>query len=236
MKNIKRTSAVKKAKEIARILKPECPNYFYLKDIFKILRKELEIKVEKKSKKLPYVPNDEELKSFYKAVWDSKNFQDMIIIKTLLYTGTRVSELTNIKIDEVDFDKCQIKIKEGKGNKDRIVPFPTQFKEILRGYIQTSKQKNAIYLFESSWHKKYTTRGIQKMFKKYVTAAKISGTLTPHKMRHYLFRWLKSQGIDDALIQPYSGHESRQSLEIYSRLSIQEAQAAYDDKITKFPL
>ena len=160
----------------------------------------------------------------------------MIIIKTLLYTGARVSELTNIKIDEVDFDNCQIKIKEGKGNKDRIVPFPTQFKELLRGHIQTNKQKNAIYLFESSWHKKYTPRGIQKMFKKYVTVANISVTLTPHKMRHYLFRWLKSHGIDDALIQPYSGHESRQSLEIYSRLSIQEAQAAYDDKIKKFPL
>jgi site-specific recombinase XerD len=86
------------------------------------------------------------------------------------------------------------------------------------------------------WHKKYTPRGIQKMFKKYVTVANISVTLTPHKMRHYLFRWLKSHGIDDALIQPYSGHESRQSLEIYSRLSIQEAQAAYDDKIKKFPL
>ncbi len=236
MTNIKRTPASKKAKEIAKILKPELPNYFYLKDIFKILRKELEIKVEKKSKKLPYVPNEEELRSFYKSVWDSKNFQDMIIIKTLLYTGARVSELTNIKIDDVDFDKCQIKIKEGKGNKDRIVPFPNQFKEVLRGQVQTNKQKNAIYLFESSWHKKYTSRGIQKMFKKYVIAANISGILTPHKMRHYLFRWLKSQGIDDALIQPYSGHESRQSLEIYSRLSIQEAQTAYEDKIKKFPV
>lgn len=105
MENIKRTPVSKKAKEIAKILKPELPNYFYLKDIFKILRKELEIKVEKKSKKLPYVPNDEELRNFYKSVWDSKNFQDMIIIKTLLYTGARVSELTNIKIDDVDFDK-----------------------------------------------------------------------------------------------------------------------------------
>lgn len=236
MTNIKRTSVEKKAKEIAKILKPECPNYFYLKDIFKIIRKELGVKVEKKSKKLPYVPNDEELKKFYKSVWDSKNFQDMIIIKTLLYTGARVSELTNIKIDEVDFDNCQIKITCGKGNKDRIVPFPHQFKEVLRGHIQINKKKNAIYLFESSWHKKYTPRGIQKIFKKYVTAANITGVLTPHKMRHYLFRWLKSQGIDDALIQPYSGHESRQSLEIYSRLSIQEAQAVYDDKIKKFPL
>jgi len=44
-----------------------------------------------------------------------------------------------------------------------------------------------------------------------------------HRLRHFLFTWLKKQGIDDALIQPYSGHASRQSLEIYSRLALGEA-------------
>jgi integrase/recombinase XerD len=43
-------------------------------------------------------------------------------------------------------------------------------------------------------------------------------SISPHKLRHFLFTWLKKQGIDDALIQPYSGHESRKSLEIYSKL------------------
>ncbi len=47
---------------------------------------------------------------------------------------------------------------------------------------------------------------------------------------------LKTQGIDDALIQPYSGHASRQSLEIYSRLAIGEAQAEYDRAIGRFPV
>ncbi len=47
---------------------------------------------------------------------------------------------------------------------------------------------------------------------------------------------LKKQGIDDALIQPYSGHSSRQSLEIYSRLSIGEAQEVYEQVMGKFPV
>jgi len=47
---------------------------------------------------------------------------------------------------------------------------------------------------------------------------------------------LKKQGIDDALIQPYSGHETRQSLEIYSRLSLSDAQEAYDKAIGTFPV
>jgi len=48
--------------------------------------------------------------------------------------------------------------------------------------------------------------------------------------------YLKKQGIDDALIQPYSGHESRQSLEIYSKLSRSEAQKEYDQVMGRFPI
>ena len=56
-------------------------------------------------------------------------------------------------------------------------------------------------------------------------------SISPHKLRHFLFTWLKKQGIDDALIQPYSGHESRQTLEIYSKLSINEAQKEYNNNM-----
>ena len=52
----------------------------------------------------------------------------------------------------------------------------------------------------------------------------------------FLLTWLKKQGVDDALIQPYSGHASRQSLEIYSRLAIADAQAAYTDAMGRFPV
>ncbi len=58
--------------------------------------------------------------------------------------------------------------------------------------------------------------------------------LSPHKLRHFLFTWLKKQGIDDALIQPYSGHESRQSLKVYSKLSLADAQEKYNEVIWDF--
>ena len=59
--------------------------------------------------------------------------------------------------------------------------------------------------------------------------------MSPHKWRHFLFTWLKKQGIDDALIEPYSGHESRQSLEIYSRVSLADAQKEYDQVMGASP-
>ncbi|WP_276969221.1 hypothetical protein [Ferrimicrobium acidiphilum] len=56
------------------------------------------------------------------------------------------------------------------------------------------------------------------------------------RLRHFLFTWLKTQGIDDALIQPYSGHASRQSLEIYSRIALADAQDTYEGIIDQFPV
>jgi integrase/recombinase XerD len=60
--------------------------------------------------------------------------------------------------------------------------------------------------------------------------------LSPHRLRHFLFTWLKTQGIDDALIQPYSGHAHRASLEVYSRFALTDAQRAYEQVIDRFPV
>ncbi|WP_144462387.1 tyrosine-type recombinase/integrase [Siminovitchia fortis] len=234
--NLKRTSAKKKAKELAKYLRSERPDYDYLKKVFQHLREELEVEIPKKSEKLPYIPTEEELRRYYEVVWKAKNFQDMMIIRTLLYTGVRVSELINIKLTDIDFDRCQIRINQGKGKKDRIVPFPDSFKELLPMHCINMKNKHAIYLFESSWNKKYTDRGIRKILSKYSEAAGLTQNISPHMLRHFLLTWLKKQGIDDALIQPYSGHKSRKSLEVYSRLAIEEAQNHYNDAIKNFPI
>jgi integrase/recombinase XerD len=69
---------------------------------------------------------------------------------------------------------------------------------------------------ESSWKQPYSDRGIRKILARYCAKAGIEQSISPHKLRHSLFTWLKTQGIDDAHIQPYSGHATRQSLEIYS--------------------
>lgn len=215
---------------------PERPDYDYLKRIFRHLREELEIPVTRAPKKLPDVPTEDEIERYYEAVWKSQNFQDMIIIKTFLYTGIRVSELVMIRLEDVDYDRCQIRINQGKGDKDRIVPFPKGFKEVLAMHADRMREKNATYLFESSWKRRYTDRGIRKILSKYAEKAGITRAISPHRLRHFLLTWLKKQGVDDALIQPYSGHATRQSLEVYSKLSIHEAQEKYDQVISNFPV
>jgi len=235
MLEIQRTPVRQKAIQLAKTLNQEKPDYNYIRELFRHLRKELGIEATHQPKKPLYIPTEEEVHKYYNAVWQSRNMHHVILIKTLLYTGVRVSELINIKIDDVDFDHCQIKIPHKK-KKVRDVPFPTAFKETLAMHANAAEEKGKTYLFESSWKKPYTDRGIRRILAVYTKIAGMPYSISPNKLRHFLFAWLKKQGIDDALIQPYSGHKSMLSFDVYSRLSTGDAHAEYDSVIGKFPV
>ena len=142
-----RTPPSKMAKQLIKYLRPQRPDYNYLRDLFRHLRKELDVSVTTAPKKLPLIPTEEEIKKYYEAVWQAKNIQHLVMIKTLLYTGIRVSELISVKISDINFDECQIRINRGKGGKDRVVPFPLAFREILSMYVTQIQEQKAVYLF-----------------------------------------------------------------------------------------
>jgi integrase/recombinase XerD len=233
---VTRTPAKHKARQLAKYLRGERPDYPYLKEVFRHLRDELDVQVTRQPKKLPHVPTEAEIRRYYDTVWTARRTSDIVLIKTLLYTGVRVAELVRIHRDDVDLDACRIRITQGKGNKDRYVPFPAPFKETLALHIDAMRSKNATFLFESSWKKPYSTRGVRAMLARYATKAGLTHHMPPHRLRHFLFTWLKTHGIDDAHIQPYSGHASRTSLEIYSRVALNDAQHTYDSVINQYPV
>jgi integrase/recombinase XerD len=222
----KRTPARLKARQLAKYLRAERPDYIYLKEVFRHLRAELDVEVQREAKRLPYVPTEDEVRRYYQTVWKERRGSDVVLIKTLLYTGVRVAELVAIRLDDVDLDACRIRITQGKGNKDRVVPFPSTFKETLGLHMDAMRHRGAVHLFESSWKKPYSTRGVRAMLARYAKLA---------DMAHPVSRPAVS-GIDDALIQPYSGHASRQSLEVYSRIALADAQHSYDQVIDRFPV
>ncbi len=202
------------------------------------------------------MPTEEDIQQVYEVMLETRRMQDVVIFKTFLYTGVRVGEfedrdkcamrsrytgvrvgeLVNIRLSDVDFEQMQIRIDDGKGGQDRVVPFPPAFRETLALHCQRMREKGTTYLFESSWKRPYTSRGIHKMLARYTKQVGLEDKVSPHKLRHFFLLWLKKQGVDDALVQPYSGHVSRESLEVYSRLAISDAQAAYDQVMKGFPI
>ena len=192
---IKRTPAKRKARQLAKHLRSERPDYAYLKEVFRHLRDELGVDVTKAPKTLPFVPAQEEIRRYYETVWTARRTGDIVLIKTLLYTGVRVAELVKIRLEDVDLDACRIRITQGKGRKDRYVPVPAAFKETLALHIAALREKGAVFLFESSWKKPYSTRGVRAMLARYARKAGLDHNMPPHRLRHFLFTWLKGRGV-----------------------------------------
>ena len=117
------------ARKMVRLLRPERPDYHYLKKVFEHVRELLPVAPQKKEKHLPELLTDDELISFYEEVWQGRHRTHMVMIKLLIFTGIRNRELASIQLKDVDLKSLQIRIEQGKGKKDRYVLSPQPFEE-----------------------------------------------------------------------------------------------------------
>ena len=222
---------------LARLLKRERPNRHYLKKVFSYVRRELDLQgAPPPSKKLPELLTDDEVRRFYRAVWNAADRTHTVMIKLLLFTGCRNAELANLKLDDVDVNAGHIRIAEGKGGKDRYVPIPESFCGELRQYLLNQQDRGATYLFETNRLDKFTTRWIRAIVKRYADEAGIEKRIYPHLFRHQLLTHLAKEHIIDAKIQVISGHADRRSLEIYQNLSLADVEDDYQEAMKRFPV
>lgn len=136
-------------------------------------------------------------------------------ILTLTYSvGLRVSEIVNLKIEDIDSKRMLIYIKNAKGRKDRIVPLTQNVLNLLRSYYKTYKPKE--YLFNGQNSLKYSIGSCQKIYKKYID----NGT-SIHNLRHSSFTNLLENGTDIRIIQKIAGHSNVKTTEIYTHVSNQ---------------
>jgi integrase/recombinase XerD len=118
--------------------------------------------------------------AFYEAVWQARNPTHMVMVKLLIFTGLRNAELTAVRVQDVDLDQRQVRIKQGKGGKDRNVLSPSSFCGELAQYLQGVQQRRAVYLFESNRRRPYSTRRIRQIIHAYALTAGIHKRGYPH--------------------------------------------------------
>ncbi len=165
----------------------------------------------KSEKKLPQVIDHNHIINQISKIENIKHKS----ILTLTYSvGLRVSEITNLKIEDIDSKRMLIHIKNAKGRKDRIVPLSQTVLILLREYWKEYKPVN--YLFNGQSGGKYSIQSCQKLYKKY-----IDQNSSIHTLRHSSFTNLLENGTDLRIIQKIAGHSSSKTTEIYTHVSNQ---------------
>lgn len=195
----------------------------------KTARKETGLRRPPRPRRLPRLLPEESLRKFYEAVDRASNLQHQVMFRLLFYTAVRVSELTGIRIDDVDLAAGKIFVEHGKGDRDRYILFPDSFRLVLQAYLATVPDNE--YLFESRHRRRYSPRRIQQLVHDYAREAGITEYVHPHLFRHQLLTWLTGQGVPDAAIRLISGHSSQKSLEVYQHLSLSSVQPAYQKAV-----
>ncbi len=187
---------------------------FYFEKVLGRERKFYNIDRPFKPKKIPIVLSEEEVKRIIQSV---ENVKHRCIILLIYSGGLRISELTNLKITDIDSTRMMIHIKGAKGKKDRMTLLSERVLVILRDYFKQYRPKE--YLFEGQFGGIYATRSIQEFFQNACRKAKITKNATVHTLRHSFATHLLESGTDLRYIQVLLGHESSKTTEIYTHIT-----------------
>ncbi|MBI4116165.1 tyrosine-type recombinase/integrase [Candidatus Pacearchaeota archaeon] len=187
---------------------------FAIKFFFdKILKQKLNLPNPKKNNALPEILIVEEVKGLIES---ANNIKHKLIIKLLYGCGLRVSEIVNLKKDDLNFDEKLIKIRLAKGRKDRFVRIPESLIIELESY---SKLNNSDILFPSNRGGKLTKDTIQKIVSNAAKKAEIKKRVYPHLLRHSFATHLLENGTDLRIIQKLLGHSDIKTTQIYTQIS-----------------
>ncbi|MEE9193900.1 MAG: site-specific tyrosine recombinase/integron integrase, partial [Thermodesulfobacteriota bacterium] len=189
------------------------------------------IPLPKKEKELPVFLSVDEVFKLIDSI-DQEGIlplRDLAIIELLYSSGLRVSELTNIKVLDIDHRENFVKV-SGKGNKERVVPFGSNAREVILQYLRRRielKPKDD-FLFLNNRGSGLTTRSIERIVKKYGLLSGISKKISPHALRHTFATHLLGGGADLRSIQELLGHSSLSTTQRYTHTSIEQIMKIYD--------
>ena len=187
----------------------------------------------KKDKKLPNFIEYNELEEMIKSSLEGKNKERNNLIVELLYaTGVRVSELVNIKLNDIDFRDQSIRVM-GKGSKERIVYFGDYALNALNLYIENErnklKNKNLEWLFPSPQKDDHiSTRMVELIIDNIMKNVSIKAHVSPHTLRHTFATHMLNSGCDIRVVQELLGHENLITTEVYTHITNEELRNTYN--------
>ncbi|MGH1437001.1 MAG: tyrosine-type recombinase/integrase [Lewinella sp.] len=168
----------------------------------------------RKGRKLPTVLSQGEVIRLLKTV---SNLKHRCILMLIYSGGLRLSELTNLQLKDINYDRRQIFIDSGKGKKDRYTLLSENCLQALQTYLKKYQPK--LWLFEGQDGGQYSNRSVQAILRRAVVASGINPRTTVHTLRHSFATHLLEQGVDLRYIQDLLGHASSKTTEIYTHVT-----------------
>jgi len=174
----------------------------------------------KKKKSLPVVLSESEVKRFLDALEHPKHRS----IAFVLYSGgLRVSEAARLKVADIDSERGQIHVRQGKGRKDRYVMLSPVVLGVLREYVKVERPYDWLFPAGHRRDRHITTRTIQQQVSTAAERAGIEKRVTPHVLRHSFATHLLEAGTDLRYIQELLGHTKISTTVIYTHVARREA-------------
>ena len=191
----------------------------------------------KHDKKLPTVLSKEEVWRLLKSCHLLKH---KVLIGLLYGCGLRCMEVRSLRLQDLDFDRMQLKVVQGKGKKDRYVPLSIHLIRGLKSYIQAEKPK--IYLFNGQpagraggdFDSRYSQRGVQWAVKQACKVAGITKDVCVHTLRHTFATHLLEDGLDIISLKNLLGHENIETTMEYLHIAQLDTQKAFSPLDTLF--
>ncbi|MCM1053528.1 MAG: tyrosine recombinase [Ruminococcus sp.] len=191
------------------------------------------IKMPKLEKKLPvYLTIEEVDKLLNIGTSTAYDMRNKAMLEVLYATGVRISELCDLKMNNLYLDEDLIKV-FGKGSKERIVPINREAKEFLLKYLDFGREKllgtkDSEYVFISSRHTRITRQAFFKFLKRLCEEKGIKKNISPHILRHSFATHLLNNGADLRIVQELLGHSDIQTTQIYTHLTNEKLEKEYD--------
>ena len=186
---------------------------------------------------LPEILTIEEINNIFLAAESSKNkilsLRDRCILEMLYSSGLRVSEVCELRINNIQFDLDLIRF-FGKGSKERIIPLTYYARKWLKKYLSESRKilssrskRSSNYVFLSNNGLSLTRMVIWLSVKKYVNSAGVLKKISPHTFRHSFATHLIDGGANLIEVQALLGHADISTTEIYTHLSREFVESEY---------
>ncbi|MDF7672064.1 site-specific tyrosine recombinase XerD [Lactobacillus sp. ESL0701] len=187
----------------------------------------LEIDPPKKEHRLPVALTVDEVERLLAQpdVHQKLGLRDRALLETLYATGIRVSELINLKFDDLHEELKLLKVL-GKGSKERLIPISTvaiswieSYQTKVREPLLLKTGKASDYIFLNNRGGSLTRQAVWQIIKRYCQMAGITKDVTPHTLRHTFATHLLENGADLRVVQEILGHSDISTTQIYTNLS-----------------